>query len=181
MSRKSFAKLGQTIEKIIELNRNQNHKTDDIEFVCLPARHFSGRGILNQKTTLWSSWAIKTASINIYFSGDSGYGKHLKQIGLDHGPFDLSLIDCGQYNQAWYNVHMFPDHVVKAANDLNSIYFMPIHWGGVTLSTHAWDEPAREIIRLSERIKAKYVIPKIGEVISKKTIDKPTTRWWERY
>ena len=66
---------------------------NDIEFVCLPARHFSGRGPLNRNSTLWSSWAIKSNRGKIYFSGDSGYGAHFKKIGQEHGPFDFSLID----------------------------------------------------------------------------------------
>ena len=67
------------------------------------------RGPLNRNSTLWSSWAIKSSVIKIYFSGDSGYGMHLKKIGEKHGPFDFSLIDCGQYNLAWKHSHMFPN------------------------------------------------------------------------
>ena len=79
-------------ESIIELNWNESFNYNDIEFVCLPARHFSGRGPLNRNSTLWSSWAIKSKIGKIYFSGDSGYGAHFKKIGQEHGPFDFSLI-----------------------------------------------------------------------------------------
>mgnify|MGYP000002896932 CR=1 FL=1 len=168
-------------EKIIELNWDENYETNNIQITCLPARHFSGRGPLNRNSTLWSSWAIKSPTVKIYFSGDSGYGKHFKDIGNNHGPFDIALIDCGQYNKAWKNTHMFPSDAVLAAQELNTEYFMPIHWGGFSLSIHPWDEPAIESIKLADRMGIKYFTPEIGEVISNKTIDRSYNAWWENY
>ena len=167
--------------KIVELNWNEVFRIDEIEFTSLPARHFSGRGPLNRNSTLWSSWAIKSEAVKIYFSGDSGYGKHFKQIGLEHGPFDISLIDCGQYNKAWKHSHMFPSEAVLAAKELNSKHFMPIHWGGFKLAMHSWDEPVIESIKLAKRIGLKYLTPKIGEIISKEKLDKKFNLWWEEY
>ena len=167
--------------KIVELNWNEVFRIDEIEFTSLPARHFSGRGPLNRNSTLWSSWAIKSEAVKIYFSGDSGYGRHFKQIGLEHGPFDISLIDCGQYNKAWKHSHMFPSEAVLAAKELNSKHFMPIHWGGFKLAMHSWDEPVIESIKLAKRIGLKYLTPKIGEIISKEKLDKKFNLWWEEY
>ena len=168
-------------QKIISLNWDQNFESSGIEFVCLPARHFSGRGPLNANSTLWSSWAIKSPIVKIYFSGDSGYGKHIKKIGVEHGPFDLSLIDCGQYNKAWKYSHMFPKEAVSAAMELNSNYFMPIHWGAFTLALHPWDEPVKESLRISEIMELKCITPKIGSILSKETLNKKTLDWWEEY
>ncbi len=168
-------------EKIIELNWNENFEIDDIEFICLPARHFSGRGPLNRASTLWSSWAIKSPLVKIYFSGDSGYGKHLKQIGEDHGPFNISLIDCGQYNKAWKHVHMFPSEAVLAAKELGTEFLMPIHWGGFSLAMHPWDEPVIETIKLSNKMGLKYLTPEIGEVVSKEKLNGKFNSWWEKY
>ena len=168
-------------KKITELNWNEVFKINEIEFTSLPARHFSGRGPLNRNSTLWSSWAIKSSTIKIYFSGDSGYGNHFKQIGLEHGPFDISLIDCGQYNKAWKHSHMFPSQAVLAAKELNSNYFMPIHWGGFTLAMHPWDEPVKESIKLAKQIGLNYFTPKIGEIVSKEKLDKKFNSWWEEY
>ena len=168
-------------KKIVELNWNEVFKIDEVEFTSLPARHFSGRGPLNRNSTLWSSWAIKSSTIKIYFSGDSGYGNHFKQIGLEHGPFDISLIDCGQYNKAWKHSHMFPSQAVLAAKELNTKYFMPIHWGGFTLAMHPWDEPVKESIKLAKQIGLNYFTPKIGEIVSKEKLDKKFNSWWEEY
>ena len=168
-------------QKIIEMNWEQSYKNDDLEFVCLPARHFSGRGPLNRNSTLWSSWAIKSSVVKIYFSGDSGYGMHLKKIGEEHGPFDISLIDCGQYNLAWKYSHMFPKQAVTAAIDLKSKYFMPIHWGGFILALHPWDEPVKESKKIAEERGLNCLTPKIGSIVSKETLDKKSNEWWEKY
>lgn len=168
-------------EKIIELNWNEAFETNNIEFTCLPARHFSGRGPLNRNSTLWSSWAIKSSAVKIYFSGDSGYGKHFKEIGNNHGPFNISLIDCGQYNKAWKHSHMFPSDAVIAAKDLGTEFFMPIHWGVFTLAMHPWDEPAIKSIQLSNKVGLKYFTPKIGEVVSEERLNGEFISWWEKY
>ena len=168
-------------EKVKELNWNENFTIGDLEITCLPSRHFSGRGPMNRNSTLWSSWAITSQIVKIYFSGDSGYGKHLKEIGDSHGPFDISLIDCGQYNNAWKHSHMFPHEAVIAARDLRSEFFMPIHWGGFTLAMHPWDEPVKESIRLADEIGLRSFTPEIGEIISKKNINRRFNKWWEKY
>ena len=168
-------------KNINEMNWGQSYKINDIEFICLPARHFSGRGPMNRNSTLWSSWAIKSEVLKVYFSGDTGYGSHIKKIGDEHGPFDISLIDCGQYNLAWEHSHMFPHQAVAAAIELKSKYFMPIHWGGFTLALHPWDEPVKKSKELAEEIGLTCITPKIGEVLSRGTIDKEFNPWWNKY
>ena len=41
----------------------------DCVITATPARHFSGRGIVNRNTTLWSSFVIKGTEHNIFFGG----------------------------------------------------------------------------------------------------------------
>ena len=174
-------KWGISSEKIISLNWNQNYESNDINFICLPARHYSGRGAFNKNSTLWSSWAIKSPIVKIYFSGDSGYGKHIKKIGSDHGPFDISFIDCGQYNKAWKYAHMFPEEAVLAALELKSNYFMPIHWGAFTLALHPWDEPVEESIKYSRAMGLKCITPRIGSLVSDETLDGKNDLWWKNF
>ena len=166
---------------IKELNWDESHKHNEIEFVCLPARHFSGRGPLNRNSTLWSSWAIKSPLGKIYFSGDSGYGSHFEEIGLNHGPFDISLIDCGQYNKAWKFSHMFPKQSVKAAKDLKSEYLIPIHWGAFTLASHSWIEPPEVVLMEAEKLQQKYLIPEIGQILKLGANYKTSKTWWRNF
>ena len=176
-----LASWGVNEELITELNWDQSFKHDEIEFICLPARHFSGRGPLNRNSTLWSSWAIKSKNGKIYFSGDSGYGSHFKKIGEEHGPFDFSLIDCGQYNKAWKYSHMFPQQAIKAAVDLNTDYLIPIHWGAFTLASHSWIEPPEIISKKAKNFNQNFVIPEIGQVLFLNKENKTASRWWRGF
>ena len=168
-------------ESIIELNWNESFDYNDIEFVCLPARHFSGRGPLNRNSTLWSSWAIKSNRGKIYFSGDSGYGAHFKKIGQEHGPFDFSLIDCGQYNKAWKFSHMFPKQAINAALDLNTKYLIPIHWGAFTLASHSWIEPPEIVSEEAKKLNQDFMIPEIGQILVLNDENKIKHRWWREF
>ena len=168
-------------ESIIELNWDESANFNGIEIVCLPARHFSGRGPLNRNSTLWCSWAIKSEYGKIYFSGDSGYGKHFKAIGEMHGPFDLSFLDCGQYNVAWKYSHMIPEEAVRASKDLVSDFFMPIHWGAFTLSTHPWEEPVNRALNHAKKTNQNIVAPKLGQIIFLDDLDNNNIDWWNNY
>ena len=163
---------------IIEMNWNENYLTNELAITCLPSRHFSGRGPTNRNSTLWGSWSIRSSSVKIYFSGDSGYGKHFKKIGDEYGPFDLVLIDSGQYNKAWKHSHMFPNEAVIAAKDLKAKYFMPIHWGAFVLSTHEWDEPINESVFYAKKYNQKIITPKIGEILDLIITDEKVNSWW---
>lgn len=168
-------------ELIAELNWGQSELFHDIEIVCLPARHFSGRGPFNRNSTLWSSWAIKSQYGKIYFSGDSGYGSHFNKIGEEHGPFDLSLIDSGQYNKAWKHSHMFPEEAIIAARELRSQYYIPIHWGAFTLSMHPWTEPPERALHSARTMGQKIILPQIGQVFILNQNHKNISSWWKFY
>jgi L-ascorbate metabolism protein UlaG (beta-lactamase superfamily) len=150
----------------------------NIQLTCTPAQHFSGRKFNNPKSTLWSSWVITSKDANIYFSGDSGYGKHFRQIGENYGPFDLALIECGQYNAMWPDIHMFPDESAQAGLDLKAKALMPIHWGAFKLSTHAWTEPILQIRKKAHALGLPIVSPKIGAPIRIDKLPEPSSVWW---
>lgn len=105
---------------------------NDIHLTAAPARHFSGRGITRFKT-LWSSFILKTNSHTLYLGGDSGYDTHFKVIGEKYGPFDIVILESGQYNTAWPFIHMMPEETVQAAVDLKAKLLLPVHWGKFTL------------------------------------------------
>ena len=68
-----------------------------IDVICTPARHFSGRGFSRDKS-LWASFVLKTGGLTIFIGGDSGYDQSFKKIGEAFGPFDIAMLECGQYN-----------------------------------------------------------------------------------
>lgn len=158
-------KWGVEKERIIELDWWQEIKFDDLTIRCTPAQHFSGRGISDREKTLWCSWIIQSADENLFFSGDSGYGSHFKEIGEQYGPFDFAFMECGQYNNLWPLVHMFPEETAQAGLDIKAKKMMPIHWGAFKLASHSWTEPVERISKKAKELNVDLVIPKIGEII----------------
>ncbi|MDB5261325.1 MAG: rane protein [Adhaeribacter sp.] len=104
--------------KITELQWWQEAELQGLKLISTPARHFSGRGLTDRMKTLWTSWVIQGKADSIFFSGDSGYFPGFKEIGDKYGPFDITLLECGQYNELWSNIHMMPEETVQAHLDL---------------------------------------------------------------
>lgn len=168
-------------EKITELNWWESIEFKNTKLVCTPARHFSGRGMFDGASTLWCSWVIKGVNKNVFFSGDGGYDTHFKEIGDKYGPFDISLLECGQYNEDWILLHMMPEETAQAAIDLKSKLAMPIHWGAFTLAFHDWNEPVERMILKANELYLPVTTPKIGEPVILGNDTFPTEKWWTDY
>ena len=158
-------KWGVEKERIIELDWWQEIKFDELTIRCTPAQHFSGRGISDREKTLWCSWIIQSDDENLFFSGDSGYASHFKEIGDQYGPFDFAFMECGQYNNLWPLVHMLPEETAQAGLDIKAKKMMPIHWGAFKLASHSWTDPVERISKKAKELNVDLVIPKIGEII----------------
>jgi L-ascorbate metabolism protein UlaG (beta-lactamase superfamily) len=162
---------------ISELDWWESIKIDSsMEITATPARHFSGRGLVRGKT-FWSSFVLQTTDYKIFIGGDSGYDTHFREIGERFGGFDLAILECGQYNDFWANIHTMPEEVVQVAKDINAKVLMPVHWGKFTLSLHAWDEPITRVSTKANAFNQAMTTPMIGEIV---TIDSiyPTKKWW---
>ena len=97
---------GVTQAHIREVSWGDTVRLPGLTLVSTPSRHFSGRGLGNQNSTFWTSWVVKSATKSLFYTGDGGYGPHFAAIGQQHGPFDLALVECGQYNEDWAEIHM---------------------------------------------------------------------------
>lgn len=167
---------GINVDRITQLDWWQAIKYDNLEFILTPAQHFSGRMIIDYKHTLWGSWVIRNTNHSIYFSGDTGYAKHFKDIGDKYGPFDLAFIENGQYDKAWRDVHMLPEDVIQAAIDLKTKIFTPVHWGMFCLAPHKWFAPIEQIYSLAQARNVDIYTPKLGEIIILQQTK--TGTWW---
>jgi len=164
--------------KITELNWWQSTQIDSLKITATPSQHFSGRGLFDKDETLWASWTIKGDESNIYFSGDSGYFGGFKEIGERLGPFDLTLIETGAYNELWPEVHMFPEQSLQAHADLKGDVMLPIHNGTFDLSLHNWNEPLKRITELAADKEVIVLTPKFGERVNVKTPERTLFHWW---
>lgn len=166
--------------KITELAWWKSTDIDTLKITATPAQHFSGRGLFDKDETLWASWVIKGQESKVYFSGDSGYFGGFKEIGERLGPFDLTLIETGAYNELWPDIHMFPDQSIQAHLDLQGKVMIPIHNGTFDLSLHNWYEPLQKVTELATEKDVILLTPIFGEKVN---IKRPTkievaTPWW---
>ncbi|MAJ02166.1 MAG: hypothetical protein CMA10_07170 [Euryarchaeota archaeon] len=151
--------------------------TEELQVALTPARHFSGRGLEDSHSTLWGSWVFKFHEKSIFFSGDTGFMEEFITIGEKYGPFDIALLDSGQYNTAWHDVHMFPEEVVQAAMDLNASVILPIHISKYELALHHWYEPLEAISQIGGDKNIPVATPLLGSnfIIGEEI---PDETWW---
>jgi L-ascorbate metabolism protein UlaG (beta-lactamase superfamily) len=174
-------KWGVQQKQITELDWWEERDFDGFTFTCTPSRHFSGRTLSDRFATLWCSWVIRANNTKIFFSGDTGYGPHFKQIGETFGPFDLTLLECGQYDALWPNVHMTPEQTMQAHIELGGKRMIPMHWGAFVLAFHSWTDPVERVLAAGKKVSATIITPKIGEVVPFKAKSYPTKAWWKEY
>ncbi len=151
--------------RIVELNWGGTVSHNGLNFTAAPAQHFSGRGLFDRNKTLWASWIIEGHTEKIFYSGDSGYGDHFKEIGKRHGPFDVTFIENGQYNERWPDVHMQPEESIQAHLDVNGGLMIPVHWGMFDLSLHKWNEPVERSYKIAAAWDIPIYIPRLGQIV----------------
>jgi L-ascorbate metabolism protein UlaG (beta-lactamase superfamily) len=165
-----------------------------IHLTATPARHFSGR-TLKRGGAAWSSFVLNcpdpgpaapnspaatsaanspaatsatnspAKNLNLFLGGDSGYAPHFKSIGDQFGPFDLAILECGQYGVHWPQIHMFPEETVQAALDLKARILLPVHWAKFSLALHPWNEPIRRVKAAAQSANLPITTPRIGEPV----------------
>lgn len=166
---------------ITEMDWWESQQVDEhMHLTATPARHFSGRGLARNKT-LWASYVLTLYDTRILIGGDSGYGNHFKEIGDRYSPFDLAILEAGQYGESWPHIHMFPEQTVQATIDLQAKALLPVHWGKFALAYHAWNEPIQRVIKEANKLQVPVIVPQIGKPL---TLDVPMIKmedsWWEK-
>lgn len=150
----------------------------DLTVHVLPSRHFSGRTLV-QNRTQWAGFAVLTPQRRVFISGDGGYGPHFKRIGELFERFDLAIMENGQYNPRWPYIHMMPEEVALATEELHAEALLPVHAGKFALSTHDWDEPFQRITAASEKKSYRLLTPLLGEMVALADKQQVFSHWWE--
>lgn len=164
--------------RLVELDWWQSVQVSDgIKLTATPARHFSGRG-LKRNQSLWSSFVLQINGYSIFIGSDSGFGPHFKTIGDQYGPFDISILECGQYNVDWPYIHSMPEELIKEAKDLDTKMVMPVHWAKFSLALHEWNEPITRFTKAADSSGIPYTTPLIGQPVILEQFY-PKERWWE--
>lgn len=152
---------------------------DGFNVITTPARHFSGRSF-KRNQSLWASFVLNTPSKRIFIGGDSGYDTHFSKIGALYGPFDLAIIENGQYNWKWKHIHTLPEETVQVAKDLKAKAFIPVHSSKFALAMHSWDEPLQKVNELSKKENLNIITPRIGEPVLVDQKSNSYQGWWHQ-
>jgi len=166
-------------ERIVELDWWESHRLPDtgLTATAAPSQHFSGRGLKDRNTTLWSSFVLRSERHAVFFSGDTGLTSEYRVIRDRLGPFDLVMLEVGAFHPAWGDIHLGPENALEAFRLLGGGVFLPVHWGTFALAMHAWDQPAEALFELAPKAGVQLVMPRLGEAIEPAHAEtvKP---WW---
>lgn len=174
-----FEHWGFEDHQVSELDWNQDLELQKgIKITALPARHFSGRGPSANKS-LWASYMLQSDFGNVFLSGDTGYDSHFKEIKEKFGKIDFAVLENGQYDLEWEDIHLMPEDLVRAIEDLDPDRVMGIHHGKYALSKHAWYEPMNWILEASQEYQFNLITPSMGEVIDLNNRNQVFHSWWK--
>lgn len=173
-----LARWGVAEQKITELDWWQRAVCEpELTVVATPARHYSGRG-LKFNLTLWSSWVVIGPRHRVFFSGDGGYSPTFREIGDRYGPFGVTLMEAGQYNKIWPQIHMLPEQSVQAHRDVGGEVMLPVHWSAFCLSVHRWTEPVERVLTTAAECQVQIATPRVGEQLDYGRGIIPADTWW---
>jgi L-ascorbate metabolism protein UlaG (beta-lactamase superfamily) len=147
--------FGVSAERITELDWTESAVVRgadgaELRITSVPSRHFSGRSLLNRFETLWAAFCLSGSKHRVYYGADTGEWDGFETIAAQFGPFDLTLLEIGAFNEMWKSIHLGPDGAARAFKRLGGGVLMPIHWGLFNLALHAWREPIERIYTLAE-------------------------------
>jgi L-ascorbate metabolism protein UlaG (beta-lactamase superfamily) len=168
---------GVPLSRIVELDWWEKKAFGELEVVCTPARHASGRALWDQNSKLWASYSMVGPRHRAFFSGDTGLFPGMKEIGEKLGPFDVTLIEVGQYHRAWPDWHIGPEQAVAAHRLLRGKVMLPIHWGLFTLAYHGWTEPGERALAAAARDGTTLALPLPGQSVEPSSAP-AGARWW---
>lgn len=170
-------RMGIAAERIHELDWNESRDIRGLRFTATPCQHFSGRGVTDRNSTLWSSWVIQGDRHKVFFSGDTGLTEQFRETAATHGPFDLVMLEVGAFHPSWGAIHLGPENALKAFQMLGGGTLLPVHWGTFNLALHDWDDPAETLVKMADEQKLRVITPKLGLVVEPSQLD-GATPWW---
>jgi len=133
------------IDSVVELDWWESEEVAGVRVHCVPAHHWSRRGLNDTNRSLWSGWAVVAADRSFYFAGDTGSFGGFREIGERLGPFDLAAVPIGAYEprEMMAPSHLNPEEAMGAVLDLRAARSVAIHFGTFDLTDEPVDEPPK--------------------------------------
>jgi L-ascorbate metabolism protein UlaG (beta-lactamase superfamily) len=206
---KRLRKVGVPASRITELDWTESVEVGRLKLTSWPARHFSGRGVLDRFKTLWASFVIEGPEHRVYFGADSGWWEGFGEIAAqyDHHPseqrphaggpegFHLTMLEIGAFHPLWASIHLGPDNAARAYEAMGSCpdpglgqrggfrrrggLLMPIHWGLFNLALHGWKQPVERMVELAAQKGLPLWLPQPGEPVEVVDGVECRSTWWE--
>ena len=137
----------QGAKQVQELDWWDRRDDTDFEIHCVPAQHWSARGLFDRNRTLWSGWMVRAGAFSFYFSGDTGYTPYLADIADRLGAPTLAALPVGAYEPRWFmrGQHVNPMEAVQLHRELAIRQSLAVHWGTFELADDSLDEPLQAL------------------------------------
>jgi L-ascorbate metabolism protein UlaG (beta-lactamase superfamily) len=143
---------GTGIPKIDELDWWQSAPlSPNVTVTFVPSQHFSSRTLWDRNETLWGGFVISGPSGNVFYSGDTGYGPHFKEIARRFSPIRAAILPISpfqprQSKEPPHNsLHMGPVEAVQAHRDLNAQISIAAHFQVFQLGSDGFDDAVNEL------------------------------------
>jgi len=144
---------------------------DCLNLVCVPARHFSARGMRDQRKSLWAGFVIEGGPGAVYFAADTGTGPHFEQIARRFPDISVALLPIGAFLPEWFMGphHLSPADAVRAHAVLKARTSIAAHFGTFPLGDDGQHEPENallEALRTADMGTTRFLLPHPGETFT---------------
>lgn len=162
-----IAQWGDGTADIVEAGWYQRYDADPISITFLPAKHWSKRGANDGGARLWGSFWISGSRRSLYYSGDTGYGRHFREVRSLCGRPDVAVIGIGAYKPRWFmqRNHISPYEALDASAELGAGLTLPMHYGTFDLSDEPLSDPPRVFAKEAGERDIPIAIPELGEIV----------------
>jgi L-ascorbate metabolism protein UlaG (beta-lactamase superfamily) len=173
-----FEKWGFEPERLIEGDWGDVFEPEPLlKITIIPSRHFSGRG-LKWNQSLWAGFLLEFGGKKIFYSGDGGYLPQYAEFGQIHDSLDLAIMECGQYDRRWKDIHMTPEESVEVAQLMKAKAAMPVHSGKFRIANHTWDDPFIRFKAAVEKTSLRLISPRVGQIVDLNDPTQSFQSWW---
>ncbi|WP_235919252.1 MBL fold metallo-hydrolase [Aureimonas psammosilenae] len=122
---------------------------DHVAVTLDPTHHWSARGVLDRRMTLWASFVFETPAGLVYHIGDTGFfgGRNYRAARERYGPPKLAVIPIGAYapRSVMRPQHQDPDEAVRGALFLGAEFSLGSHWGTFQLTDEEVGDPPKRL------------------------------------
>ena len=160
----------------------------DVTVTLVPAQHFSARTLWDRNKALWGGFVVSGPAGNVFYSGDTGYGPHFREIARRFSPIRMALLPISPYRPrqskdapaSYYSiVHTGPADAVQAHLDLGARMSVAFHFQVFQLGTDGFDDAVNELaaaVKERDLPPDSFIAPTLGQAIE---IAAPIAEAWD--